>query len=52
MDFLRPGTNTDLTATAKTRRLGRSVGVVDIDVHDDQGKLCAIGRGTYSPNVG
>ena len=32
--------------------LGRSVGVVDIDVHDDQGKLCAIGRGTYSPNVG
>ena len=52
VDFLRPGTNTSLTATATTRRLGRSVAVVDIDVHDDQGKLCAIGRGTYSPNVG
>ena len=52
VDFLRPGTNTSLTATATTRRLGRSVAVVDIDVHDDQGKLCAVGRGTYSPNVG
>ena len=52
VDFLRPGTNTSLTATATTRRLGRSVAVVDIDVRDDQGKLCAVGRGTYSPNVG
>ena len=52
VDFLRPGTNTSLTATATTRRLGRSVAVVDIDVHDDQGKLCAVGRGTYSPNIG
>ena len=52
VDFLRPGTDTSLTATATTRRLGRSVAVVDIDVHDDQGKLCAVGRGTYSPNVG
>ena len=52
VDFLRPGTNTSLTATATTRRLGRSVAVVDIDIHDDQGKLCAVGRGTYSPNVG
>ena len=52
VDFLRPGTNTSLTATASTRRLGRSVAVVDVDVHDDDGKLCAVGRGTYSPNVG
>ena len=52
VDYLRPGTNTALTATAKTRRLGRTIAVVDIDVHDDQGKLCAVGRGTYSPNVG
>ena len=52
VDFLRPGTNTSLTATATTRRLGRSVAVVDIDVHDDQGKLCAVGRGTYSSNLG
>ncbi len=52
VECLRPGTNTSLTATASTRRLGRSVAVVDVDVHDDDGKLCAVGRGTYSPNVG
>ena len=52
VDFLSPGTSTSLTATANTRRLGRSVAVVDVDVHDDDGKLCAVGRGTYSPNVG
>ena len=52
VDFMRPASNTALTATATTRRLGRTVAVVDIDVHDDNGKLCAVGRGTYSPNVG
>ncbi len=51
-DFLRPASNTALTATATTRRLGRTVAVVDIDVHDDDGRLCAVGRGTYSPNAG
>ena len=32
--------------------LAAPVAVVDVDVHDDDGKLCAVGRGTYSPNVG
>jgi uncharacterized protein (TIGR00369 family) len=48
VDYLRPASNTSLTATARVRRAGRTVGVVDIDVHDDNGKLVAIGRGTYS----
>ena len=52
VDYLRPASNTALTATARARRVGRSVAVVDIDVHDDNGKLCAVGRGTYSSNVG
>lgn len=52
VDYLRPASNTALTATAVARRIGRTVAVVDIDVTDDNGKLCAIGRGTYSPNVG
>lgn len=52
VDYLRPASNTSLTATAVARRIGRTVAVVDIDVTDDNGKLCAIGRGTYSPNVG
>jgi uncharacterized protein (TIGR00369 family) len=48
VDFLRPASKTDLTATARVRRAGRTVGVVDIDVHDDNGKLIAVGRGCYS----
>lgn len=48
VDYLRPASNTNLTATARVRRAGRTVGVVDIDVHDDNGKLVAVGRGTYS----
>jgi uncharacterized protein (TIGR00369 family) len=48
VDYLRPASHTSLTATARVRRAGRTVGVVDIDVHDDNGKLVAVGRGTYS----
>ncbi|MFT6580675.1 MAG: PaaI family thioesterase [Alphaproteobacteria bacterium] len=51
-DFLRPAMKTDLTATATVRRAGRTIAVVDIDVTDDNGKLCAVGRGTYMPIVG
>jgi uncharacterized protein (TIGR00369 family) len=52
VDYLRPATNTSLTATAWVRRAGRSIGVVDVDVHDDSGKLIAVGRGCYSMTVG
>lgn len=48
VDYLRPATHTSLTATARVRRAGRTIGVVDIDIHDDGGKLVAVGRGTYS----
>jgi uncharacterized protein (TIGR00369 family) len=48
VDNLRPATDTTLTATAWVRRAGRTVGVVDVDVHDDRGKLVAVGRGCYS----
>ncbi|HXP75182.1 MAG TPA: PaaI family thioesterase [Stellaceae bacterium] len=48
VDYLRPATQTALTATARVRRAGRTVGVVDVDVHDDSGKLVAVGRGCYS----
>ncbi|MGI9426258.1 MAG: PaaI family thioesterase [Hyphomicrobiaceae bacterium] len=47
-DYLRPAIATDLTAVALVRRAGRSVGVVDVDVIDDDGKLAAVGRGSYS----
>jgi uncharacterized protein (TIGR00369 family) len=52
VDYLRPATNTTLTATAWVRRAGRTVGVVDVDVHDDAGNLVAVGRGCYSMTVG
>jgi uncharacterized protein (TIGR00369 family) len=34
VDYLRPAVNTALTVTARVRRSGRSVGVVDVDVLD------------------
>ena len=47
VDFLRPAIDTELIATAKVRRAGRTIGVVDIDVHDTAGRLVAVGRGCY-----
>ena len=48
VDYLRPAVNTALTATARVRRNGRSVGVVDVDVINEAGALVAIGRATYA----
>ena len=39
VDYLRPAVNTALTVTARVRRAGRSVGVVDVDVMDAKGAL-------------
>jgi uncharacterized protein (TIGR00369 family) len=52
VDYLRPAVNTALTATARVRRAGRSVGVVDVDVSDANGSLVAIGRASYSTQSG
>ena len=51
-DYLRPAVNTSLTAVARVRRAGRTVGVVDIDVVDDEGRLVAVGRGAYGMRTG
>jgi uncharacterized protein (TIGR00369 family) len=48
VDYVRPAINTTLNAVGTVRRLGKSVGVVDVDVFDDRGALVAIGRATYS----
>ncbi|MEU0478839.1 PaaI family thioesterase [Streptosporangium sp. NPDC006013] len=52
VDYLRPSSGTRLTATATMRRAGRSVGVADVNVTDDQGRLTAIGRATLSTAFG
>ena len=41
-----------LSITATVRRAGKSVGVVDIDVFNDQKALLAVGRATYSTLAG
>ncbi len=51
-DYLRPAINTSLTAHATIRRVGRTVGVVDVDVYDDAEKLVAVGRGTFGSQAG
>jgi uncharacterized protein (TIGR00369 family) len=48
VDYLKPAIDTALTAVARVRRAGKSVGVADVDVFDDKGSLLAVGRGTYS----
>jgi uncharacterized protein (TIGR00369 family) len=48
VDYLRPAIATALVVTAKVRRSGRFVGVVDIDVANEQDQLVAIGRATYA----
>lgn len=50
-DFLRPAMGPRLVAVARIRRNGRTVGVVDIDVLDAEGKIVAVGRGCYATNV-
>jgi len=51
VDYLRPAVGR-LLATARARRAGRTIGVVDIDVTDDSDRLVAIGRGCYSMTAG
>ena len=48
VDYLRPAINTGLVITARVRRAGKSVGVVDVDVFDDRKVLIAVGRASYS----
>jgi uncharacterized protein (TIGR00369 family) len=48
VDYFRPAIDTALVATALVRRSGKSIGSVDIDVHDTSRNLVAVGRATYS----
>lgn len=51
IDYLRPAVGGVLTGTARVRRAGRTVALVDVDVYDEQRALVAVGRGTYSPQL-
>ncbi len=52
IDYLRPAIGETITGTGRVRRQGRTVALVDIEITDREGKLVAIGRGTYAPQVG
>jgi uncharacterized protein (TIGR00369 family) len=52
VDYLRPAAKADLIAYARVRRAGRTIGVVDIDVLDEENRLIALGRGCYGTQAG
>ena len=52
IDYVRPAIGETITGTGRVRRQGRTVALVDIEITDEQGKLVAVGRGTYAPQVG
>ena len=52
IDYLRMAENTDLVATARVVKAGRTIGVVDVEVVDEQGRVVALGRVNYSTRAG
>jgi uncharacterized protein (TIGR00369 family) len=48
IDYLRPARRGDLIATGRAVKLGRRIGVADVEIRDAQGELVAIGRGAYA----
>lgn len=51
VDYFRPARGL-LRAVATVRKTGRSICVADVEVIGEDGKVCAIGRGTYSGQIG
>ena len=48
VDYLRPARRGDLTALARTVRVGRTVSVADVEIRDSAGTLVAVGRACYA----
>jgi uncharacterized protein (TIGR00369 family) len=48
VDYLKPAINTSLKVVAGVRRAGKSIGVVDVDVMNEENDLVAVGRANYS----
>jgi uncharacterized protein (TIGR00369 family) len=48
IDYLRSADTAQLLATARVLKLGRNVSCADVEVKGDDGKLVALGRGTFS----
>jgi uncharacterized protein (TIGR00369 family) len=48
VDYLRPAREGTLTALARAVKVGRTVGVADVELRDASGAVVAIGRCAYS----
>ena len=48
IDYLRPSTGESFVARARLLKVGRMLARVDVDVTDTQGRLIAVGRGSFS----
>jgi uncharacterized protein (TIGR00369 family) len=52
VDFMKPCAGPFAIAHAQLRRLGRTLGWVDVEIHDARGSPCVIARGHYLAQVG
>jgi len=48
VDYLRPALQGHLTALARAVKVGRTVGVADVELRDARGVMVAVGRCAYS----
>ncbi len=48
VDYLAMGVATDLLATGRVLKAGRSIGVADAEIRSTDNALLAVGRGTYA----
>ena len=46
--FLRPTSEGHITANARTRHRGRTTWVWDVEMSDDEGRVCALSRMTIA----
>lgn len=52
VDYMKPCAGAHAVAHAQLRRLGRTMGWVDVEIHDERGSLCVLARGHYFAQVG
>jgi uncharacterized protein (TIGR00369 family) len=48
VDYLRPARRGELRAVARALKVGRTIGVADVELRDAAGALVAVGRCAYS----
>jgi uncharacterized protein (TIGR00369 family) len=48
IDYLRPSAGENLVESARLRQAGATLARVDVDIADTQGRLIALGRGSFS----